>query len=95
MQQTSTFWVTADESFFAVPGSVQRDNGKRLLRTSSTLGTANITTPFIHTTASMGQNPHIFVRRGERRLHYDATNFVVRNAGHSAGFDDRGRLKVY
>ncbi|XP_037085734.1 uncharacterized protein LOC119106233 [Pollicipes pollicipes] len=74
---------------------VQRDNGKRLLRTSSTLGTANITTPFIHTTASMGQNPHIFVRRGERRLHYDATNFVVRNAGHSAGFDDRGRLKVY
>lgn len=34
-------------------------------------------------------------RRGERRLHFDGTIFVVRNAGHSAGFDEKNQLKVY
>ncbi|CAG0881471.1 unnamed protein product [Cyprideis torosa] len=74
---------------------VTRENNKRILRTSPAVGTASITTPILHATASMGQSPHMFVRRGERRLHTDLASFVARNAGHSAGFDDTGRLKVY
>ena len=38
---------------------------------------------------------NLFCRREERRMHFDGTSFVVRNAGHSAGFDDKNRLKVY
>lgn len=34
-------------------------------------------------------------RRGERRMHFDGSSFTVRNAGHSAGFDDHNLLKVY
>jgi hypothetical protein len=34
-------------------------------------------------------------RRGERRMHFDGTSFVVRHAGHSAGFDETNRLRVY
>lgn len=34
-------------------------------------------------------------RRGERRMHFDGNSFIVRNAGHSAGFDDKNQLKVY
>lgn len=35
------------------------------------------------------------LRRGERRMHFDGNSFIVRNAGHSAGFDDKNQLKVY
>lgn len=57
----------------------------------SSNGTASLTTPFLHCTASLGQTSHLFVRRGERRMHYDGTSFIVRNAGHSAGFDDNNQ----
>jgi hypothetical protein len=43
----------------------------------------------------MGSIPHLFVKRGERRMHYDGTKFIVRNAMHAAGFDERNQLKVY
>lgn len=43
----------------------------------------------------MGQSSHLFVRRDERRMHFDGASFVVRNAGHSAGFDENNLLRVY
>nr|CAD7575302.1 unnamed protein product [Timema californicum] len=74
---------------------VARNSNKYLMRTSPTNGTASLTTPFLHCTASLGQTSHLFVRRGERRMHFDCTSFIVRNAGHSAGFDEKNQLKVY
>jgi len=74
---------------------VARNSNKYQLRTSPSNGSATITTPFVHTTASLGQTSHLFVRRGERRMHYDGSSFIVRNAGHSAGFDEKNMLKVY
>ncbi|CAH0389490.1 unnamed protein product [Bemisia tabaci] len=74
---------------------IARESSKFLLRTSPTNGTATLTTPYLHCTASMGQTSHLFVRRGERRMHYDGNSFIVRNAGHAAGFDERDQLKVY
>ncbi|XP_034950108.1 uncharacterized protein fest [Chelonus insularis] len=74
---------------------IARNSNKYQLRTSPTNGTASLTTPFLRCTASLGQTSHLFVRRGERRMHYDGTSFIVRNAGHSAGFDDNNQLKVY
>ncbi|EZA54702.1 hypothetical protein DMN91_007330 [Ooceraea biroi] len=74
---------------------IARNSNKYQMRTSPSNGTASLTTPFLHCTASLGQTSHLFVRRGERRMHYDGTSFIVRNAGHSAGFDDNNQLKVY
>lgn len=74
---------------------IARNSNKYQIRTSPSNGTASLTTPFVHCTASLGQTSHLFVRRGERRMHYDGASFIVRNAGHSAGFDDKNQLKVY
>uniref|UniRef100_A0A1B0CGS6 Uncharacterized protein n=1 Tax=Lutzomyia longipalpis TaxID=7200 RepID=A0A1B0CGS6_LUTLO len=74
---------------------ITNSNNKSLIRTSPGNGSATLTTNFMHCTASMGQTSHLFVRRGELRMHFDGSQFVVRNAGHSAGFDDNNRLKVY
>ncbi|XP_052119658.1 uncharacterized protein LOC113218383 isoform X2 [Frankliniella occidentalis] len=74
---------------------VARNSNKYQVRTSPSNGSASLTTPFLHCTASLGQTSHLFVRRGERRMHYDGASFIVRNAGHSAGFDEKNQLKVY
>ncbi|XP_018318579.1 uncharacterized protein LOC108732336 isoform X2 [Agrilus planipennis] len=74
---------------------IGRNSNKFSLRTSPSNGSASVSTPFLHCTGSMGQTRHLFVRRGERRMHYDGASFIVRNAGHSAGFDDKQQLKVY
>jgi len=83
---------------------IGRGTSKYQLRTSPTTGTASITTPQLHTTASVGiapsknsagNGPHLFVKRGERRLHSDGVTFIVRNAGHASGFDEFNQLKVY
>jgi len=36
-----------------------------------------------------------FFRRGDRRMHFDGSKFCVRNAGHSAGFDENNLIKIY
>uniref|UniRef100_A0A1B6E0L1 Uncharacterized protein n=1 Tax=Clastoptera arizonana TaxID=38151 RepID=A0A1B6E0L1_9HEMI len=74
---------------------VARNSNKYFLRCSATNGSATITTPFVHATASSGHTSHLFVRRGERRMHFDGLLFIVRNAGHSSGFDERNMLKVF
>lgn len=105
--QESSFWLNEDSSeTFNINGfritqtvdglvRVTRANNKCIIRTSPTNGSATLTTPFIHSTASLGQTSHLFVRCGEKRMHFDGTSFVVRNAGHSAGFDEINRLRVY
>ncbi|XP_001661772.2 uncharacterized protein LOC5575040 [Aedes aegypti] len=105
--QSANFWLNDDGTeIFHLNGyriqqtmdglvKVARMNNRCNLRTSPTNGSATITTPYIHCTASMGQTSHLFVRREERRMHFDGTSFVVRNAGHSAGFDEGNRLRVY
>ncbi|XP_065094049.1 uncharacterized protein LOC135714593 [Ochlerotatus camptorhynchus] len=105
--QSANFWLNDDGTeIFHVNGfriqqtmdglvKVTRMNNRCNLRTSPTNGSATITTPYIHCTASMGQTSHLFVRREECRMHFDGNSFVVRNAGHSAGFDDWNRLRVY
>ena len=48
-------------------------------------------------TASLGDESHMFLRSKDRRLHYNGNTgvFIVRNAGHSAGFDEDGELRIF
>ncbi|CAG0892607.1 unnamed protein product [Cyprideis torosa] len=72
---------------------VSRDYPKRVLRTSPMESTATITTPSIHATMSP---QHVYVKMGDRRIHTDnVSSFIVRNGSHSAGFDEKNRLKVF
>ncbi|XP_019877717.1 uncharacterized protein LOC109605575 isoform X2 [Aethina tumida] len=105
--QSASYWVTDDNTdnwninnvrVSQTPDGlvrVGRNNNKYTLRTSPSNGSASISSPYMHCTGSLGQTRHLFVRRGERRMHYDGLTFIVRNAGHSAGFDDKHQLKVY
>ncbi|XP_054736837.1 uncharacterized protein LOC129243670 [Anastrepha obliqua] len=72
-----------------------RTHNKCLIRTSPGNGSATLTTPGIHCTASLGKTSHLFVRRNEKRMHFDGSCFIVRNAGHSAGFNENNLLIVY
>ncbi|XP_037946550.1 uncharacterized protein LOC119678654 [Teleopsis dalmanni] len=72
-----------------------RTHNKCLIRTSPGNGSATLTTPGIHCTASLGKTSHLFVRRNEKRMHFDGSCFIVRNAGHSAGFNESNLLIVY
>ncbi|XP_075168962.1 wurstfest [Haematobia irritans] len=74
---------------------VTRSNNKCLIRTSPGNGSTTLTTVGIHCTASMGNTSHLFVRRNEKRMHFDGSCFIVRNAGHSAGFNESNLLIVY
>lgn len=48
-------------------------------------------------TASQGTEAHLFLRSTEKRVHYSGQEGVlaVRNAGHAAGFDERGILNIH
>lgn len=65
------------------------------IRTSVENRNITLKTPLIHCTASMGTSPHLFVRMNERRVHFDGTNFVVRNMGHSSSFDGANNLRIH
>jgi len=99
----SRFWIIDGNENWIINGvrisqapdglvRISRDQGKHFLRTSPITGNAVIQSPFLHATASHG---HLFVKRGERRLHYDGNSFIIRDSGHSAGFDARNKLKVF
>ncbi|KAG8225056.1 hypothetical protein J437_LFUL000034 [Ladona fulva] len=91
-------WVVCNVRISLTPDGlvrVARNSNKYLLKLSESSGNASLTTPYLHCTASMGKTSHLFVRRGERRMHFDGSIFIVRNAGHSAGFDEKNQLKVY
>ena len=72
--------------------TVERDSFQ--LKSSPNNGRARFQSNFVYLTASVGPEPHIFVRSHERRLHYNGELFVVRNGGHSAGFDDTGKISI-
>ncbi|XP_033246738.1 uncharacterized protein LOC117187906 isoform X1 [Drosophila miranda] len=74
---------------------VTRGYKKGLIRTSPGNGSATLSTPGIYCTASLGQTSHLFVRHNERRMHFDGSCFNVRNAGHSAAFNENNLLIVY
>lgn len=74
---------------------VSRPNNRLKIHTSPSNGSARISTQFVHSTASMGKSSHLFVRHEERRMHFDGTQIVVRNQGHSAGFDEVNNLRIY
>ncbi len=78
-------------------GSVERKHGREVftLKTSPNNGKARMQSSFVYFTASMGDEAHIFVKSNERRMHYNGHTFVVRNGGHSAGFDDVGQLRIW
>ncbi|XP_070494465.1 uncharacterized protein fest [Chironomus tepperi] len=65
------------------------------IRTSVENRNVTLKTPLIHCTASMGTSPHLFVRMNERRVHFDGTNFVARNMGHSSSFDGANNLRIH
>lgn len=77
--------------------SVERKYGNELftLKTSPSNGKARLQSSFIYVTASEGNESHLFVKSKDRRIHHSSKAFTVRNAGHSAGFDETGSLRIY
>jgi hypothetical protein len=77
--------------------TVERRHGSEnfVLKTSPSNGKVRLQSSFLYLTASLGMESHIFVRSNDRRLHYNGNTFVVRNAGHAAGFDERGLLRIW
>ena len=79
--------------------TVERQIGgdKLLIRTSPNNGKVKFYSKLVQVTASLGQESHLFLRAGDRRLHYSGQSnvFTVRNAGHSAGFDEAGVLRIF
>jgi len=70
-------------------------NEQFAMRTSPTNGKCRLESSFVYMTASMGDEAHVFIKSNERRIHYNGTAFVVRNAGHSAGYDENGDLRIW
>ena len=70
---------------------------KFFLRASPSNGKIKLDSRFVQMTASLGAESHLFLRSRDRRLHYSGETkvFTVRNAGHSAGFDEEGSLRIF
>jgi len=68
-----------------------------MVRTSPTNGRIKVTSEFLFATASRGDEGHVYIRSGSRRIHYSAvdTAFTVRQEGKSGGFDGDGFLRIY
>jgi len=68
-----------------------------LLKSSPSNGKIKLDSRFVQMTASLGAESHLFLRSRDRRLHYSGETkvFTVRNAGHSAGFDEEGSLRIF
>lgn len=72
-----------------------REQGRRVLKSSFTRGNVSVKTPLVYACASLPPEAHVFVRRGERRIHCSERDFVVRNGPRSAGLDEGGKLKIF
>lgn len=68
-----------------------------MMKASPSNGKVRLEMAFMQVTASLGDESHLFVRSHDRRLHYNGKNlvFTVRNAGHAAGFDEGGVLRIF
>ena len=86
--------------------------GRVLMRASPNNGKVRFESREVVVTGSRGEEEHLFLRSGDRRLHYSgqvnqgsctpcaditfqSKVFTVRNAGHSAGFDEAGTLRIF
>ena len=67
------------------------------MRSSPSNGNVRVDSHFLQMTASLGTESHMYVRSLNRRLHFSGGTkvFTVRNAGHSAGFDEEGSLRIF
>jgi len=85
-----------EDGLVIVEKETQHGN-KVVIKSSPSNGKIKYETSNLQMTASMGKESHLFLRSGDRRLHYNGETmvFAVRNAGHSAGFDERGSLRIY
>jgi len=74
-----------------------RHGNRVLLKSSPSNGKIRFESSSLQMTASMGKDSHMFLRSRDRRLHYSGETmvFTVRNAGHSAGFDEEGSLRIF
>ena len=75
----------------------RREVGRKFyLRASPTTGKVRVDTGFLTATASTGEEGHVFLRSSERRVHYRGdSGVVVRQGGHSAGFDGEGTFRIF
>jgi len=73
------------------------DKSKISIKSSPSNGKIRLDSDFVQVTASLGDDSHMFLRSKDRRLHYNGGSgvFMVRNAGHSAGFDEEGELRIF
>jgi len=73
------------------------DKSKISIKSSPSNGKIRLDSDFVQVTASLGDDSHMFLRSRDRRLHYNGGSgvFMVRNAGHSAGFDEEGELRIF
>ena len=57
--------------------------GGFLVRLSPATGRLRLETPFLRATASLGEEGHVFLRSGDRRIHYSSSSTVltIRQAG--------------
>ncbi|XP_065205481.1 uncharacterized protein LOC135835156 isoform X2 [Planococcus citri] len=74
--------------------SVNRGKNEIQIKTN-VFGKGRLTTSSFHCTASSGEQKHLFVKSDDKRMHYDGSKFVVRNAAQSAGFNKDGQFTVY
>ena len=78
---------------------LERQNGLETFafKTSPSNGKVKLESSFVHATASLGEESHMFVKSGNHRLHYNGQSnmFVVRNGGNAAGFDENGMLRLF
>jgi len=90
------FIQQTDDGLVIVEREDQQGN-KISLRSSPSNGKVKVDSNFVQMTASLGSESHMFFRSLARRLHYSGETkvFTVRNAGHSAGFDQDGCLRIF
>eukprot|EP00092_Neocalanus_flemingeri_P025184 GFUD01027310.1.p1 GENE.GFUD01027310.1~~GFUD01027310.1.p1 ORF type:complete len:379 (+),score=85.31 GFUD01027310.1:31-1167(+) len=89
IQQTEDGLVTVEREV--------KNGDSFVLKTSPSNGKVKFDSRFVQMTASLGDESHMFLRSRDRRLHYSGQTkvFTVRNAGHSAGFDEKGELRIF
>jgi len=85
-----------EDGLVIVEKETQHGN-KIVLKSSPSNGKIKYEAETLQMTASMGTESHLFLRSMDRRLHYNGETmvFTVRNAGHSAGFDEKGSLRIF
>ena len=97
-------WVIGDlhvtqtkDGLVTMERQVRACNTKIVMKASPNNGKVRFDSRLVQVTASLGEESHLFLRAGDRRLHYSGQSsvFTVRNAGHSAGFDEAGVLRIF